>query len=72
MHCSKTLNEIWLDDSVNNFLDEFTNPFEKVQKVYLIGQLETERKLNEIFPSIRQLDMNIYKSSFQINCQKIR
>jgi len=63
MYCSKTLSEIYLDNSVNNFLDEFTNQFENVQNVHIRNILETDRRLNEIFPSVRRLDIMLFNIS---------
>lgn len=57
-HCSKTLKEILLRHSVNHFFDEFTNRFENVQKVYIRYGFQSERRLNEVFPSVRRLNFH--------------
>lgn len=60
-HCSKSLNEITLHSAFDNFLDEFTNTFERVQSINIRDNLKTERRLNEIFPSVRQLEFHTYR-----------
>jgi len=60
LHCSKTLKEIRLVNYLNNFFDEFTNQFENVQNVYIRNILKTERRLNEVFPSVRRLHFHIF------------
>lgn len=60
LYCSKTLREIMLLDYSKNLLDEFTNTFKNVHSLDIKSPLETKRYLNEIFPSLRRLDIRIF------------
>lgn len=61
LYCSETLNEIRLVNSVKNHLNEFTNTFDAVEFVHVLRQFENERKLNEVFPSVRRLHLELNK-----------
>lgn len=61
LRCSKALKEISLHSSPNHLLNAFTNTFDTVQNLHVLNVLETDRHLNEIFPSIRRLDLAPFK-----------
>lgn len=60
-YCSKTLQEIFIDNWTKAvFMDEFTNIFENVKNVTFSGNLETYQPLNEIFPSVQHMSLKVY------------
>lgn len=61
LHCAKSLIEITLYSSTKSLLDEFTNTFANVQRIFIENTVYSERDLNEIFPAVRHLDFVIFK-----------
>lgn len=64
LHCSKTLNEIHMEHwTMDNFLNEFKNPFGMVKNVYLMINLVNTPLLNETFPMVHRLSFSVYEIS---------
>lgn len=80
LHCSETLKKIHLRNSMEDFSNEFTKPFNHVEIVQLEGDLKNladlELKISKLFPQMHQLilgQVKIYNTkSIEIEFPQLR